>query len=805
MIGKTVSHFKILSKLGEGGMGVVYKAEDTRLRRTVALKFLPPELTRDRDAKERFIQEAQSASALDHPNICTVHEIDETAEGRTFIAMACYEGESLKSKIERGPLRLDEALDIAVQIAQGLTKAHSQGIIHRDIKPANILITKDGLVKIVDFGLAKLAGMKLTKTGWTLGTAQYMSPEQARGEKADARSDIFSLGAVLYEMISGRHAFPGEYEQATLYAIMNAEPEPVTALRSGIPMELERIVKKALAKKPSERYQHADDLIVDLKKVAQGIQTGAAAGAEQLPAGASRRSRTMWITVASVIIAAIAISAYFTLHGRRASKEPAAPAAAPVTALRADAPAWTDSVAVLPFKDFSPEKDQEYFCDGMTDDIITKLSNVHDLKVISRTSAMRYKNTDKSIREIGQELGVSAVLEGSIQKESDRIRINAQLIRASDDGHLWAEKYDRRLESVFDIQDEISMAIVDALEMKLTLKERQGITERPIDDVAAYQCYLKANSEIWRFSESSVDSARLYLQKGIDILGDNPLLYSAMAMVYCQYVNIGVGQEDYIAKAEDYAQKALSLDPNSPQAHQVMGIINLWFYGNLREGISQLKMALAVSPNDQQVLRILPIYYIVSVGKPALAIPLVRRFQQLDPLDPWDYSLEGALYWMDGRYGLSLEQYRRWYQSDPDNPHARFIYALALTYEKEFDEAFSIIDRGAETTADNVFTKFGLLLKYGLLKEKEKALREVTPDFEKTCRRDQHWSYWVAVGLALADAKEESIDWLENAVNKGFINYPELERNPYFDNLRGEDRFKKLLERVKYEWEHFEV
>jgi TolB-like protein len=805
MIGKTISHYKVLEKLGEGGMGVVYKAEDTKLKRTVGLKFLPPELTRDSQAKERFVHEAQAASALDHPNICTIHEIDETDEGQTFIVMACYEGESLKSKIDRGPLRLDEALDIGIQIAGALTKAHSQGIVHRDIKPANILMTKDGLVKIVDFGLAKLVGAKLTKTGWTLGTAQYMSPEQARGEEVDGRSDIFSLGAVLYEMICGRPAFPSEYEQAVLYAIMNAEPEPVTALRSGIPMELERIVKKALAKKPSERYQHADDLIVDLKKVAQGPQTGAGAGSERFRTGASRRSRALWMAVASVVVAAIAISAYFSFRGKRASNEPAAPALAPATALRTITPAWTDSIAVLPFKDFSPQKDQEYFCDGITDDIITKLSNVNDLKVISRTSAMRYKNTEKSIREIGTELGVSAVLEGSIQKESDRIRINAQLIRTSDDAHLWAEKYDRRLESVFDIQDEISMAIVDALEMKLTLKEKQGITERPIDNVAAYQCYLRANAETWRFSESSVDSARVYLQKGLDILGDNALLYSAMAMVYCQYVNIGVGQEDYIGRAEECARKALSLDPDSPQAHHVLGVINLWFYGNLREGISQLKRALAVSPNDSEAMRLLAIYYIMSVGNSVPAAPLVRRFKHVDPLDPWNYSLEGLLYFIDGRYDLSLEQYRKWHQSDPDNSLAQFIYALALSYEKKLDEAFEIIDCGARATPDNVSTKFGLLLKYGLLKDKDKALREITPDFEKTCRRDHQWSYFVALGLALADAKEESIDWLENAVNKGFINYPLVRRDPCFDNLRGEERFKKLMERVKYEWEHFEV
>jgi len=294
MIGRTISHYRIVEKLGEGGMGVVYKAEDTTLGRTVALKFLPPELTRDAAAKERFIQEARAASALDHPNICNIHEVGETEDGQTFIAMACYEGETLKGTIERGPLKLDEATDIAAQVAQGLAKAHGQGIVHRDIKPANIIVTKDGLVKIVDFGLAKLAGTKLTKTGSTLGTAQYMSPEQARGTAVDARSDIFSLGAVLYEMLTGKHAFPGEYEQSTIYAIMNEEPEPVTALRSGVPMEIERIVGKCMAKNPDERYQHADEIIADLRHMKTATAVSSSRGAREIRTGRDRRPVRWW-------------------------------------------------------------------------------------------------------------------------------------------------------------------------------------------------------------------------------------------------------------------------------------------------------------------------------------------------------------------------------------------------------------------------------------------------------------------------------------------------------------------------------
>jgi serine/threonine protein kinase/Tfp pilus assembly protein PilF len=795
VIGKTVSHYRILEKLGEGGMGVVYKAEDTTLGRTVALKFLPSELTRDAAAKERFTQEARAASALDHPNICNIHEVGQTEDGQTFIAMAYYEGEDLKSRIGRGPFKLDDALDTAVQIAQGLAKAHGQGIVHRDVKPANILITADGLVKIVDFGLAKLAGMKLTSKSSTLGTAQYMSPEQARGEEVDARSDIFSLGAVLYEMLTGKHAFPGEYEQAALYAILNQEPEPVTALRSGIPMELERIVKKTLAKKPSERYQHADDLIVDLKGVAQ---QSASAVTRRMPQ--SRRARRLRLPGAIVLIAAMAVAGYFIFSGRRETKTPADSTAAPQLTI----PAWRDSIAVLPFKDYSAAKDQEYFCDGMTEDIITKLSNIHDLKVISRTSAMRFKNMDKSIREIARELGVGAILEGSIQKEEDEIRVNVQLIRAADDAHLWAERYDRKLERVFQVQDEISMAIAEALELKLTSQEKQGITKQPIDNVAAYECYLRAVSEINRFDERGIDRALENLQNGLAIIGDNALIYAGMAYAYYQYVNIGAEQEKYIETAETYAKKALALDPDCAQAYVVLGSIYSAFRGDQQEAVRQAKKALSLNPNDRFALRLLAGQYL-HAGKGALVSPLLERARQIDPLNAIRSGTQYEVYMSEGKFDLVLEFAQKWFEADPESPLAQTGLALALTYNHRFTEALPIIDRLAEKSPDNVTASFMLLLKYSMLKDREKAFQVLTPDFQKTCRRDFQWSYNVASDLSLLGAKEEALDWLENAINRGCLDYRLMERDFLLDNIRGEERFKKLMERAKTESDRFEV
>jgi len=418
---------------------------------------------------------------------------------------------------------------------------------------------------------------------------------------------------------------------------------------------------------------------------------------------------------------------------------------------------------------------------------------------------MTFKGTKKRIREIAGDLDVQYVLEGSVRKAGNGLRITAQLIDATNDAHLWADKYSGTLDDVFDVQEKVSRSIVTALKLKLTPEESEKLAERPIDNVAAYQCYLKAAAEIMRFSESSLDSARLHLQKGLEILGDNALLYSAMAFVYFQYANIGAGQEDHIAKAEEYTTRALALDPDSAQAHFVIGMINAAFYGNVREALRQLKMAVAMSPSHRDALAFLAGLSIVSVGKLAAAIPFMERLKQIDPLDPWADLLQGLFFFYDGQYRLAVEQYRRYYRSDPENPIVRFYYACALTYDNERDEAFSIIDRGAEVAPDNVFTKFGLLLKYGLLRERENTFREMTPDLQKTCRRDHQWSYHVATPLALVDARKESIDWLENAVNRGFINYPELERNVYLENIRGEERFKTLMKRVKYEWEHFEV
>jgi len=466
MIGKTVSHYTILERLGGGGMGVVYKAEDTRLKRVVALKFLPPALTADPEAKERFIHEAQAASALQHSNICVVHDVDEAEDGQMFISMEYLEGETLKKKIERGPLEIDEALNYALQMAQGLIDAHVHGIIHRDIKPANVMVTPHNMPKIVDFGLAKLSGRTmLTKTGSTVGTAAYMSPEQARGEPTDHRTDIWSLGVVLYEMLTGRNPFSGDYEQAVTYRILNEEPEFVTKIRPEVPTQLDHIIERALAKDPAHRYQTVHDFSADLEAVSAERREGRQRKPIFVRLG--RRQRKILVRVLPVSIALMAVIGYFLIR--------TVPGPGPV------------SIVLLPLENITEDKGQEWFTDGMTDALITNLARISGLRVTQRSSAMKYRGGNKSASEIGSELGVSYVLEGSVLRFADRVKITIRLIDALTNKYLWAEEYSRDFKELLALQGEVARAVASQVQVKLTREEQSLLTQEKTVDPKAYE------------------------------------------------------------------------------------------------------------------------------------------------------------------------------------------------------------------------------------------------------------------------------------------------------------------------------
>lgn len=677
MIGQTVSHYKILEKLGEGGMGVVYRAEDIKLKRTVALKFLPQDLTRDPDAKERFIQEAQAASSVDHPNICTIHEIDETADGQLFICMACYTGETLQERIERGPLPIAEAVDIAAQIANGLNKAHSLGIIHRDIKSDNVFLTDDNQIKIFDFGLALLAGQqRLTRTGTTLGTVAYMSPEQTRGGEVDARADLWALGVVLYEMVAARRPFLGEHEQAVMYSICNVDPEPLTGLRAGVPMDLEHILGKCLEKSTGDRYQSATELAVDLNRLerqleSSGAQTTRLTGAAPAAAPAAR-SAGRWVGIAAVVIvaAALAYAAYSRFSGGAEEV--------------ARAPGVKTMLVVLPFENLGPP-DVEYFADGVTEEITSRLSALSGLGVISRTSAVHYKNVQTPLRQIGEELGVDYVLEGTVRWDrhgegESRVRVTPQLIRVADDTHLWSERYDRVLEDIFSVQSDIAANVIEQLNVTLLEPERRAVEAQPTENMEAYQAYLRGLDYLGR-SSYSIEPWRMAVEmfeRAVELDPEFALAHAALSQAHSGIFNVGLEHAQvHVDKAKEAAETALALQPNLPEAHLALGYYYYHCPRDYDRALEEFEVAGRALPNQDDILQHVGwIRRRQSRWDEALA--LHQRSLELSPLDATLWRETASTYLYLREYEKAMQHYDRSIAISPDHTVSYGMKALAF-------------------------------------------------------------------------------------------------------------------------------
>jgi len=692
MTGQIISHYEILEKIGGGGMGIVYKARDMKLDRMVALKFLPPELTRDPDAKKRFIHEAKAASTLEHNNICNIHEINETEDGQLFISMAYYEGESLKHKIESERLlSIDEILDIAIQIARGLSRAHESSIIHRDLKPANIMVTMHNEIKIVDFGLAKLdAYTKVTREGISVGTVAYMSPEQTKGNEVDQRTDIWSLGVVLYEMLRGQLPFRGDYDQAVIYSIVNEQPERI----ENIPDNLNLIITKCLEKNPQDRYQNVSELLADL----QGIKKGPAAGKRS---GIGNKKLIMLSAVVSIIFILV-LAGYFLLpHGKSSVSE------------------WENSIAVLPFDNISNDPDQEYFCDGMTEQIISNLAKLPRLKVISRTSVMQYKDTDKTIPEIGRELNVAHILEGSIRKFGDRIRVTAQLITTEDDFHLWSEHYDKEYKELFDIQDNVSTLIASSLLDKLSGEETRAIKSIRSENIEAYEYYLRGKhfhyaksvesfqKEGEEAAKSDLKTAEEMLLKSIQLDNNFADSYAALADVYNSfYYGFAKSEEEknknwYLQKA--YLDTALLLNPNSAEAYYVMnymhGVKAIEYFKNeeygkyeseINEEFKCLKKAIKLDKNHENANMTLGVYLGVK-GLNYASLKYINISIAVNPLDY--YNLRGTNYFRLGDYEQAEVEYLKMLQIKPDHFSTLEMFSELLIALKRYDEAEHILKK----------------------------------------------------------------------------------------------------------------
>jgi len=581
MIRKTISHYKILEKIGEGGMGVVYRAQDTKLDRIVALKFLPKHLLCDEEAKARFVHEAKAASALDHPNIGTIYEIDE-AEGECFISMVYIKGQSLKDLIRDKKLSLEEILRIAIQISEGLHNAHKKGITHRDIKSDNIMLTPEGIVKIMDFGLAKLKGApKLTRAGTTTGTMQYMSPEQAQGMEVDQRSDIFSFGVVLYEMITGQLPFKGEHEAAIIYSILNETPEPLARYKSNVPEGLQRIVNKALKKDLGTRYQSAADMTADLKGLQKETITGVS-----IPSKKKTISQSI-IFIGVVIL--IVITAYAILSRFLGPSGPE-----PISAER-------KSIAVLPFKNMVPDPENEWFSDGITEDIITHLSKIGDLKVISRTSVMLYKNSKKNLREIGEELGVAAILEGSVCRADSRVRIVSQLIDARTDQHIWAEAYDRDLKDIFAIQSDVAQQIAQALKATLSPEEIERIKQKPTGNLEAYDYYLKGREYAERsYEKRDLEIAIKLFEKAVRADPSFAEAFAWISITHSRMYWYGYDRSpERLTRAKEAIDKALNLKPDEPLVREANGYYYYWGFRDYARALDEFSFCLQKEPGNE--------------------------------------------------------------------------------------------------------------------------------------------------------------------------------------------------------------
>src|SRR3990172_11829452 len=530
MIGKTVAHYKIQEKLGEGGIGVVYKAQDTKLDRLVALKFLPQSLAADTVERERFIHEAKAASALNHPNITTIYEIGEH-DSQLFIAMELVEGETLKQTAARNGLHLEKVIDIGVQICDALSSAHEKGIIHRDIKADKIALTPKGLVKIMDFGLAKLKGAtKLTRTGSTVGTAAYMSPEQAQGEEVDQRSDIFSFGVVLYELLTGQLPFKGEHQASLIYSILNEEPQPVARFNNKVTPDLERIVFKALAKDKEERYQHITDLQADLRRERKSLEYLRSGTVTAEVPTAKRKTRVLPIALVAAI-ALILILGYLFLSGKRE----------PQTVKTAK-----PSIAVMYLENLSESEEDQYFAAGMTEDIITHLSKIGGLMVASRSDIDQFREKKITIKEVAEKLKVNYVMEGSVRKYGDKIRITCQLIKADDGFHIWAENYDRKLEDVFAIQAEVAKEVAKALKIALAPAEIEQLEKKPTLDVRAYNYYLQGREYYFggfAYPERHKLVIKMF-QNALEVDSNYALAYAGLSDCYTSYVMFGIDPKD---------------------------------------------------------------------------------------------------------------------------------------------------------------------------------------------------------------------------------------------------------------------
>jgi eukaryotic-like serine/threonine-protein kinase len=746
VIGQTVSHYAIVARIGAGATGDVYKAEDSRLHRFVALKVMAPHRLQSETAKRRFIQEAHAASALDHPNICTIHDIGETDDGRMFLVMSLYEGETLAAQIARGPLAIDHVARFAEQIAAGLSRAHEFGIVHRDIKPANLFVTRFDEVKILDFGLAKLHGdSSLTQPGTVLGTNVYMSPEQASGAPLDHRSDIWSLGVVIYEMLTGRRPFEGDAAAGVFHSIRYDQPRPLLQLRPETPAVLAEIVERALNKSPSARVQSCHEIRAMLRSDSRARRQSDEIGRPE------------------------------TLQRR--------------------------SIMVVPFVSLGGDATAEYFGDGLAEDIITNLSRVRALRVIARSAAARVRTSGRNLRKVAHELDVEYIVDGAVRRQGTAIRVSANLSDARTGSLLWAEQFAGTLDDIFSIQETLSRKIVEALRIRLSVDEHSYFAEVPLADVHAYEYYLKAKQEFVRYEPGGLQRALQYIEQARARVGDNVLLLAAAGQIYWQLVNSGSSVDRrYLDRARGCAERILELDPDASHGHRLVGMVRL-LEGDIQGTIRLLETAAIKDPNDTDTLSLLgPCYG--YVGRPRAGVPCIKRLLELDPLTPMYQALPGILALMSGSFDEAVAPFATSFRMDPGNPLVGLCYGQALALNGSTDDAVAVFDELQSRFPSTILGNLGQLYRSALIGRADQAAQWVTPDVEALAEWDLYHAWNLAECYALLGDTPNALKWLTRASERGMLNYPLLSRlDPFLQSIRSDPRFDTVMTFVRRGWE----
>lgn len=740
MTGRVVGHYRILDRLGAGGMGVVYSADDLRLKRRVALKFLPPEACRDAAARERLFAEARAASALDHPNICTVYAIEESSEAEVFIVMPAYSGETLKARLARGvAIPLDDTLRIAAQIAEGLSRAHAAGIVHRDIKPANVMLTSDGVAKILDFGLALDPDVTMQYAGGIAGTLAYMSPEQASGEAADTSVDMWSLGVMLYEMLAGAAPFQGDTAATVLSAIVRARPRPVAESAPGVPAAVASIVSRALAPSRAARYTRVDDLLGDLRAAMR--------------------------------------------HSDSASRAPAV--------------RRVPSIAVLPFSDMSPGRDQDWFCEGIAEELINALAALQNVRVAARTSSFQFKGQALDIRAIGEKLDTQTVLEGSVRKAGNRLRVTAQLIDITSGYHLWSERYDRDMDDVFAVQDEIARAIVEKLRVQLSGEEAAEPLVKPhTAKPEAYQKYLEGRYYWTRRDTGAFERAIVCFKETIAMDDGYALAHAGLADAYSILGLYGIASPLTVGPlAQASAARALEIDPDLPESHAARALVQWSYERDWQGSLSSYERALALNP-QLNIARGQLGSLLVYIGRATEGLANSLAASRAEPFNPvLSFYYAGMSQWV-GLHDQGLAECERLLQHFPDAPLSLWMKAVALRGLGRLDDAIAVMERCVALLPESTLARGTLGNMFAMAGQRERAL-EMARWLES--RREAGYVSPKSIAdvyLGLGD-QDATITWLERAFEEhdGFLVTVFTDR--FHAWLRPDPRFLALFRKMK--------